>query len=288
MSKVITIKLTVMNSDAGPFNIYDEFSNIIAANVSRKILSIGVSYVVDTAVMFITLESIGKCKLSKTVSLSNITTQEYADTKTVTLINSCLWRHLTNITEYNKYYGNIEPYIIEYPFSYKFQDEIIQNIKDYTKVYKYLSIPDGVFSYNTKVETNEQWFNKAILYNGQQSSGILNLVPKPLNNLFAYGKFPILETDGKIVTYTKSDNFYQYNTFWALQKDSQVPMFNTSCINLSIDKVINQTNMDYSGRSFKKAPIRAKELKIRHILDNTSSIHLVSQFILTPSQISYK
>jgi hypothetical protein len=65
-------------------------------------------------------------------------------------------------------------------------------------------------------------------------------------------------------------------------------MFFTSCESLSIDKVINQENMDYSTRSFKKATIRAKELKIRHILKDDCTTHLVSQFIISPSQISYK
>jgi hypothetical protein len=109
-----------------------------------------------------------------------------------------------------------------------------------------------------------------------------------MNNLQAYNQFPIFNTNSKTITYTKSDNFYQYNTFWALQKSSQIPLFNTECESLSIDKVINESNMDYSSRSFKKAPLRAKDLKVRHILDNSSSVHLVSQFIITPSQISYK
>jgi hypothetical protein len=159
---------------------------------------------------------------------------------------------------------------------------------DYTKAYEYLSIPDGVFSTNTRIETNDKWFNKAIVYNGQQSSGILQLVAKPLHNLQAYNQYPIFNTDSKTITYTKSDNFYQYNTFWALEKSSQIPLFNTTCESLSIDKVINQANMDYGLRSFKKATIRAKDLKVRHILDNSSTTHLVSQFIIAPSQISYK
>jgi hypothetical protein len=45
--------------------------------------------------------------------------------------------------------------------------------------------------------------------------------------------------------------------------------------------------MDYGKRSFKKDTLRAKDLKIRHILDNRSDAHLVSQFITAPSQISY-
>ena len=109
-----------------------------------------------------------------------------------------------------------------------------------------------------------------------------------MNNLQAYNQYPIYNDNGKIITFTKSDNFYQYNTFWALQKSSQIPLFLTSCESLSIDKVVNQDNMDYGTRSFKKAPLRAKDLKIRHILDDRSDIHLVSQFIVAPAMLSYK
>jgi hypothetical protein len=145
-----------------------------------------------------------------------------------------------------------------------------------------------VFNDNVRIETNDKWFNKAVLYNGQQSSGVLELVAKPINNLRAYMQYPIFNTESKTITYTKSDNFYQYNTFWAVEKSSQVPLFNVSCESLSIDKVVNQSNMDYGPRSFKKSPLRAKDLKVRMILDNSSTTHLVSQFIITPSQISYK
>jgi hypothetical protein len=288
MSKIITIKLTKINSTAGPFNIFDESGNTIAENVSRKTLSEGISYIVNDSVTMITLTSIGKCKISKSINVTTITKQEYADIHTQVITTACLWKHEATVEQYNNYYGVIEPYIIEYPFSYKFQDEILQNVKDYTKAYKYLPYEGGIYSEDTKIETNDQWFNKAILYNGQQSSGLLNLVSKPLNNLSSYGKYPMFGLEGKTITYTKSDNFYQYNSFWGVEKSSQVPLFFPSCENLSIDKVINISNMDYSSRSFKKAPLRAKELKVRHILDNTSSIHLVSQFILTPAQISYK
>jgi hypothetical protein len=88
--------------------------------------------------------------------------------------------------------------------------------------------------------------------------------------------------------YTKSDSFYQYNTFWSLVKNKSVPLFVASCESLSIDKLVNQVNMDYGKRSFKKEPLRGKDLKVRHILDNSYTAHLVSQFIITAAQISYK
>ena len=288
MSKIITIKLTLSGPNVGPFNITNEFGDVIALGVSKKTLIDGVSYDVSDETTILVLESLGDCKMTKSLSLKQFNTHQYATSNYVQSTTSCLWKHLTNIRIYNTYYGVIRPYIIEYPFSYQFQDEILQNVKDYTKAYEYLAIPDGVFSYNSRIETNDKWFNKAILYNGQQSSGLLELVAKPINNLQAYNSYPKFNTNSKTITYTKSDNFYQYNNFWAIQRNSQLPMFNTTCESLSIDKIINETNMDYSTRSFKKAPLRAKELRVRHILDNSSTTHLVSQFILSPSQISYK
>lgn len=288
MSKSITIKLTKAGPKSGPFTISDQFGNIIAQDVPKKTLIAGVTYSLDDNVTLIIVKSVGSCKVEKTITLSPITTDQFANVTFSQTTTACIWRHLTNIQIYNTFYGNIEPYIIEYPFAYSYQDEILQNVKDYTKAYEYLPIPDGVFNDNVRIETNDKWFNKAILYNGQQSSGILELVAKPLHNLKAYMQYPIFNADSKTITYTKSDNFYQYNTFWALQKSSQVPMFKTSCESMSIDKVVNQDNMDYGPRSFKKATLRAKELKVRHILDNSSTTHLVSQFIVTPAQISYK
>jgi hypothetical protein len=288
MSKTIVIKLTKTGPNAGPFNISTEFGDVIATDVSRKELIGGVTYVVDNNVNNIILESTGKCPIVKFFPLGSFTRFEYASATYTQSRTACLWRHLTNIQIYNEFYGQIEPYIIEYPFSYQYQDEILQNVKDYTKAYEYLPIPDGVFNDNVRVEVDGKWFNKAILYNGQQSSGLLELVAKPKNNLQAYNQYPIFNAESKTITYTKSDNFYQYNTFWALNKSPYVPLFYTGCESLSIDKVINQDNMDYSTRSFKKATLRAKELKVRHILDNSSTTHLVSQFITTPAQISYK
>lgn len=288
MTKVIIIKLVQTGPTAGPFNISDIYGNIIAENVSKKELIRGANFTVDNSISSVVLTSIGKCKISITVKLEDINIIEYQNIKYRQSVTGCVWRHLTNIEIYNYFYGNIEPYIIEYPFAYQFQDEILQNVKDYTKAYEYLPIPDGVFNDNVRIETNNKWFNKAVLYNGQQSSGVLELVAKPLHNMQAYMQYPKFNIDSKTITYTKSDNFYQYNTFWALQKSSQIPLFNVSCESLSIDKIVNQNNMDYGSRSFKKAPLRAKELKVRHILDNSSTTHLVSQFITTPSQISYK
>ncbi len=286
--KTIVIKLTFSGPTAGPFDILRESRSMLKGAVSREMLINGITVDVEDSDKSIIVRSIGDCKFEKFVTLKDIPTDEYQAATYSQDTTGCLWTHLKNPQIYNYYYGNIEPYIIEYPFSYKYNDEILQNVKDYSKVYRYLPSTTGYFDNNRKVQVDDKWFNKAVLYNGQQSTGLLELVPKPENNLSAYMQYPVLNNDSKTITFTKSDNFYQYNTFWALQKDEQVPLFNTSCESLSIDKVINQSNMDYGPKSFGKSTLRAKNLKVRHILDDSSTTHIISQFIVTPSQISYK
>ena len=287
--KTIHLKITAASPNVGPFNITDDSGNTIATGVSLSSLISGVVYEVDSSVEVVTLTSTGDCEFTKDFSVvDNMTAFEYQNLTFRPLRTGCVWTHLRNDTLYNYYYGDIAPYIIEYPFAYKYNDQILQNIKDYSKVYTYIPSVVGEFDSNSKIQTDDKYFNKAVLYNGQQSTGILELVPKPMNNLSAYLQYPILNSDSKTITFAKTDSFYQYNTFWALQKDDQVPLFKTSCESKSIDKVVNQDNMNYGDLSFKKSQLRAKNVKVRHILDNSSTTHIVSQFIVAPAQISYK
>jgi hypothetical protein len=285
---IINLKITSSSPNVGPFDIITDRGVTVGSNVSLSDLIFGVSYEVNSSVKAVTVKSKGDCEYSKTFEVVNIPNQQYINATYTPKRTGCLWTHLRNDTLYNYYYGDIAPYIIEYPFAYKYYDEILQNVKDYSKVYVYLPSTVGSFDSNSKVQVNDKYFNKAVLYNGQQSTGIIELVPKPMNDLSSYLQYPILNTDSKTITYAKTDSFYQYNTFWALQKDDEVPLFKTSCESKSIDKVVNQDNMNYGDLSFKKSQLRAKNLKVRHILDNSSITHIVSQFIVTPAQISYK
>jgi hypothetical protein len=289
MAKTIIIRIKKAGRRPTSFNIYDDAGLLLGENVPIKDIINGVSYSVNDSVNVIVVEMFSGDCLIKTINLSigTITKPELAAIKFQDVNTASIWVHLLNPTSYNKYYGCIQPYIIEYPFAYKFQDEILQNVKDYTKAYKYLVNDDGVFNDNRRIAISE-YFNKAVLYNDQQSTGILNLVAKPLNNLKGYLSYPIYNTDSKTILFTKSDNFYQYNTFWGLVKDKTAPLFTKSCESMSIDKLVNQFNMDYSKRSFKKEPLRAKDLKVRHILDDKDDVHLVSQFVIGSAMISYK
>jgi hypothetical protein len=289
MSQTVIVRLTSNGYNiTGPFKVSDDLGNVLSESIPYTDIYIGKSYTVVDEATSIVLQSLDNCNIVVCLPIQELTHEEIYGPVVKSGNTGTLWRHLTNTLLNNTYYDKIEPYIIEYPVAYQFQDEILQNVRDFTVAYKYLPIPDGVYNDNAKIQTDDQYFNKVIIYNGQQCSGLLELVKKPMNNLAAYNQYPIYNANSKTILYTKSGSFYQYNTFWNVVVDKEEVMFNTTCESLSIDKVLNQDNMDYGLRSFRKDPFRAKGVKIRHILDNRSDAHLVSQFVLSPSQISYK
>lgn len=195
-------------------------------------------------------------------------------------LNQGIWRHDDSIT-FNNFYGKIEDYILEYPLINVPQETIIASISDETTVLKYtesdifFEVEDGIY------------FNQAVIYNKMQCSGILNLIPKPKNNLATYMAYPKFRADSKDILVTKSDNLFSFNTFWNIVKDPAKPFFSRSCDIPSLDRKFN-TNLDYSIRSHTKARIRSTENKIRLIYNQSDQYKLISKFIVTEIQKSIK
>lgn len=194
--------------------------------------------------------------------------------------SSTLWNHNSTFTEFQRFYGKQYPYILEYPFVYKQYDEILQDVRDYSSALKYTSYTDSY-------EPDEHlYFNKAIIYNRQQTTGVRNLVAKPRNSLASYRLYPKHNTDSIDIIVTKSDNFYNFNMLWDIVKDHNKPFFETGCDFTDNDKSLILDNIDYGLRSHKKATIRAKDCRVRLILDDKYDFKLVSRFILTDTQPS--
>ena len=193
-----------------------------------------------------------------------------------------LWDHNKTYTLYNNYYGEIKPYIIEYNYNYKFNDEILQSVKDYCSARIYTD-------FDTWYEPDETiYFNKSVISTDQQCTGILNLIPKPLNNMQLYLQYPKFNSDSKDIIVTKSDNFYNYNTFWDITKDRSKPlMIDTTDPTIGL-KEVNQDNMDYTKMPSKEYKIRSKKAKLRNILDNRDDVKLISKFTALEVSKSYK
>ncbi len=157
-TKAINIKITESAPGAGPFNILDESGNVLKDNVSLDDLVSGIALNVPTNDISISITSSGNCTFNQYVPLKEIENEDWVNSEYATAITGCLWTHLKNTSIYNYYYGNIEPYIIEYPFSYKYHDDILQDVKDNSKVYYYLTGTPGAFATNKKIQVDNQLF----------------------------------------------------------------------------------------------------------------------------------
>ncbi|MCS7317664.1 MAG: hypothetical protein NZZ41_05065 [Candidatus Dojkabacteria bacterium] len=264
------------------FKVEDDLGNVLLENVSIDALLSGIAVKINDSVKTIKVTSLDEDfpKKTKYIPITRILKEELPFVKPTFVRTSSTWTHVRNNTLYNKFYGLIKPYVIEYPFSSSYFDSIVQSIQDFTKAYKYLD--------NDYRVEQDRYFNKAIIYNDSQCSGLLVLEEKPRNNIKGYLSYPLYKEDCKVIPYVKSDNFYQYNLFWDVVVNKSVPLFVRSCESLSVDKILNQPNMDYSQRNFRKYTIRGKDIRIRHILDNASDLHLVSQLLLVESKQTIK
>lgn len=186
-----------------------------------------------------------------------------------------------DILNFNRYDGIIYDYILEYPVKSLPNEEILGSISDYTNVFKYVD----QYSYT---QIDNIYFNKCIIYNNQQCTGELVLVPKEYNRMSQALKYPKYNLTNKEIIVTKSNSNYNFNTFWDIVSNKNIPFFVKSCNTNSLDKTLNNSVLNYQNKSFNKSRIMGKEAKIRLIYNTSDQYKLISRFLITQTQTSYK
>ena len=117
----IFVKLTEAGYRTDYFNITDDLGNVLGTNVYKEDLCAGIWYYVPYNATEIILESLGKCKffLHKDIIELSATAIAALENTPCSIVNTgTLWRHLTDTKLTNNYYGNIEPYIINFKTRY--------------------------------------------------------------------------------------------------------------------------------------------------------------------------
>lgn len=196
-------------------------------------------------------------------------------------IRSGIYDHNLSHT-FGSFYGQPAAYILEYPLSFGGRESIIGSFSDYTTVLQY----DGPQSY-FEVEDGV-YFNQAVIYSDSECSGILHLVPRPKRNLKAYMSYPRFNSASKDILVTKSDHLFNFNQIWDIVKSRERPFFTTACDRPSMDKIFLDDNLDYGPRHHHKARFRSRDARIRLIYNSQGPYKLVSNFLLTDTQNSFK
>jgi hypothetical protein len=150
-----------------------------------------------------------------------------------------------------------------------------------------LSLITDAYDYNSQygeyVIDNDTTFNKAVIYNNFQSTGLINLEPKvspfqkPSNN--------------QSILINKYERTWNLNGFRNNVVDETLPMFTQRWQDIQsdyyIDKLPNQNVIDYNKSLFRKEKLRDKFLITRLIYQTANPKKLVYKFNIDKSKISF-
>lgn len=177
-----------------------------------------------------------------------------------------LWSHNLTNRSYQVFGGTLFPFIVETISAQSANNNILNSYEYILDVIRYNNTYD--YSY-----INNKTFNKAIVYNERQCSGLLELIPRDNTNFSQTAIYPKVLQDRTQILVTNSENNWRFNNFYNLAHSNH-PMFINRCANDY--KEINPKAINYYTPEFEKGRIRSKQCRVRLIND----IHSNYKFIL--------
>lgn len=172
-----------------------------------------------------------------------------------TINKNKIWKHNDRWDSFCNYYDTDYPWEIEYPVVTPNQVTTLRSFEYYLDVYKFYN--DGKDFFHVL----DQNFDRAIIYNSEQISGILKMRIKQKNNPLDILANPVVGPDYIEILFSKEENKYRFNQFWDITNDrgefsgTKLPMWNTKCSGYK--KEINPDYVNYN-----KSPLEHK--KFRH------------------------
>jgi hypothetical protein len=168
---------------------------------------------------------------------------------------SKIWRHNVRTDSFANYYGDDFPWEIEYSVVTPNTITTLRNFEYTLDVYKYYN--DGK-DFNHILDEN---FDRAVIFNSEQNSGLLKLNLKTKNNPLMLLTYPVVNIDSIDIQFSKEENKFRFNQFYDVTADrgeftnNTVPMWITAAD--GYHKIINPAYVNYA-----KQPLQHK--KFRH------------------------
>ncbi len=180
--------------------------------------------------------------------------------------DSSLWVHNITNKSFQTYYNKIRPFEIESVLKYSISPKILTEVGFKLDALRYHNSND--VSYIEDVA-----FNKAIIYNDRQNSGLLFLDVIDRNNLFLYKQYPIKNYDGTHIILRKNETEYNFNQFEDISLNNNLPRFINSCN--GVNKILNLKSIDYSKLKIDNSYIRGDKASVRFINDENNKYKLI-------------
>lgn len=191
---------------------------------------------------------------------------------------SSMWSHNITNKSYQRYYGVIRPFEVESVTKYSITPQVLSSLSFKLDVIRNHNKYDEAF-------IDDVSFNKAIVYNERQNSGLLHLDIIDKENLFEIRKYPIKQEDSTRILLFKNETEYDFNQFEDVaDNNSNVTRWIETCS--GCNKALNKKSLKYNNLKVDNNYIRGDKMTVRLINDKTSKYKFVFKGLInnfTPS-----
>lgn len=188
--------------------------------------------------------------------------------------DSSLWVHNATNKSYQRYYNKLYPFEIEAVTKYSLNPTVLTDISFKMDAVRYHNNND--ISYVDDIS-----FNKAIIYNEKQNSGLLHLNIIDKNNLFLYRQFPRRSEKHTDILLFKNETEFNFNQFEDLSIPNNLPRFINTCSNAN--KVLNLKAIDYATFKPDNNYIRGDKVFVRLINDSNDKYRIIFKGLISNS-----
>lgn len=184
-----------------------------------------------------------------------------------------IWKHNSVCNLFCNYYGVDYPFEIHFSADNKFNVTSLRSIEYYLEAYLY-----GNNCYDRHHVLNHN-FNKAIIHNSEQVSGVLNLVyDNGLDPSFTLN-YPILRNNSIDILYSKEEQKYRFNQFWDVTRNrgefSNIRELIWRTLASGYERVLNPNNLNYNKVETERKTFRHLDNEVVLIKENVGNIEIV-------------
>ena len=162
----------------------------------------------------------------------------------ITIDSKSFWKHNVRCDSYCNFYG------INYPFEIETIVNLGQNVSTVRSVEYQMEAYQYKDNCRDKIHLLDFNFDRAVLYNSEQVSGLLNLNINPKNDPFGIITYPQINPASIDILYSKEENKYRFNQFWDITADrGEFTGLARNIWNTSPNgyiRTLNAANLDYA------------------------------------------
>jgi hypothetical protein len=200
-----------------------------------------------------------------------------------TIKDNGVWKHNDRWDSFCNYYGQDYFWEIEYPVVTPNNVTVLKSLEYTLDVYKFYN--EGRDAFHVLDEN----FDRAIIYNSEQISGLLRLSIKGKNAPLDVIQTPTFNGTSLDIFFSKEENKFRFNQFWDITNDrgeftgTKLPMWITKCS--GYEREINPAYVDYNKPALEQKKFRHYGNKI--ILRKNRSLDNKMVFKITNSKNTY-